>query len=58
MRENIINHESDKELCAAMYYKKPARKPAERPHGMSLSYASKKVKDLKSKHETAVKLWS
>ena len=32
--------------------------PAERPHGMSLSYASKKVKDLKSKHETAVKLWS
>ena len=32
--------------------------PAERPHGMSLSYASKKVKDLKSKYETAVKLWS
>ena len=32
--------------------------PKERPHGMSLSYASKKVKDLKSKHETAVKLWS
>jgi hypothetical protein len=32
--------------------------PSERPHGMSLSYASKKVKDLKSKHETAVKLWS
>ena len=32
--------------------------PAERPHGMSLSYASKKVKDLKSKHETAVKLWA
>ena len=31
--------------------------PSERPHGMSLSYASKKVKDLKSKHETAVKLW-
>ena len=32
--------------------------PSERPHGMSLSYSSKKVKDLKSKHETAVKLWS
>ena len=32
--------------------------PSERPHEMSLSYASKKVKDLKSKHETAVKLWS
>lgn len=32
--------------------------PSERPHGMSLSYASKKVKDLKSKYETAVKLWS
>ena len=32
--------------------------PAERPHGMSLSYASKKVKDLKSKYETAVKLWA
>ena len=31
--------------------------PEKRPHGMSLSYASKKVKDLKSKHETAVKLW-
>ena len=32
--------------------------PSERPHGMALSYASKKVKDLKSKHETAVKLWA
>lgn len=32
--------------------------PKDRPHGMSLSYASKKVKELKSKHETAVKLWS
>lgn len=32
--------------------------PKERPHGMSLSYASKKVKELKSKYETAVKLWS
>ena len=31
--------------------------PEKRPHPMSLSYASKKVKDLKSKHETAVKLW-
>ena len=31
--------------------------PEKRPHSMSLSYASKKVKDLKSKHETAVKLW-
>lgn len=32
--------------------------PKERPHGMALSYASKKVKDLKSKYETAVKLWA
>jgi hypothetical protein len=32
--------------------------PSERPHGMALSYASKKVKDLKSKYETAVKLWA
>ena len=32
--------------------------PKERPHGMSLSYANKKVKDLKSKYETAVKLWA
>ena len=32
--------------------------PSERCHGMSLSYASKKVKDLKSKYETAVKLWA
>jgi hypothetical protein len=31
--------------------------PSERPHGMSLSYASKKVKDLKSKCKIAVKLW-
>ena len=31
--------------------------PKERPHGMSLSYASKKVKDLKSKYDTAVMLW-
>ena len=32
--------------------------PKERPHGMSLSYANKRVKDLKSKYETAVKLWA
>lgn len=32
--------------------------PSERHHGMALSYASKKVKDLKSKYETAVKLWA
>lgn len=32
--------------------------PKERPHGMSLSYSSKKVKELKSKYETAVKLWA
>jgi hypothetical protein len=32
--------------------------PSERPHGMALSYASKKIKELKSKHETAVKLWA
>ena len=32
--------------------------PSERPHVMALSYASKKVKDLKSKYETAVKLWA
>jgi hypothetical protein len=32
--------------------------PSERPHEMALSYASKKVKDLKSKYETAVKLWA
>jgi hypothetical protein len=31
--------------------------PKERPHGMSLSYANKKVKDLKSKLDTAVMLW-
>jgi len=31
--------------------------PKERPHGMSLSYASKKVKDLKLKYEIAIKLW-
>ena len=31
--------------------------PKERPHGMSLAYASKKVKDLKLKYETAIKLW-
>ena len=32
--------------------------PTERPHGMSLAYANKKVKVLKWKHETAVKLWA
>lgn len=32
--------------------------PKERPHGMALSYARRKVNDLKSKHETAMKLWS
>lgn len=32
--------------------------PKERPHAMALSYASKKVKELKSKHEIAVKLWA
>ena len=29
-----------------------------REHSYSLTYAGKRVKDLKSKHETAVKLWS
>ena len=32
--------------------------PSERPHMMALSYASKKVKELISKYETAVKLWA
>ena len=31
---------------------------SKRPHEMALSYASKKVKELKSKYEIAVKLWS
>ena len=43
---------------AIEYHQFLKNNPSERPHGMSLSYASKKVKDLKSKHETAVKLWS
>lgn len=29
-----------------------------RDHSYSLTYAGKRVKDLKSKYETAVKLWS
>ena len=43
---------------AKVYHQFLKDNPTERPHGMSLSYASKKVKDLKSKHEIAVKLWS
>lgn len=43
---------------AKVYHQFLKDNPKERPHGMSLSYASKKVKDLKSKHEIAVKLWS
>ena len=43
---------------AIQYHQFLKDNPSARPHGMSLSYASKKVKDLKSKHETAVKLWS
>lgn len=31
--------------------------PGERPHDMALAYAAKKVKDLKKKHEIAIKLW-
>ena len=43
---------------AKQYHQFLKDNPAERPHEMALSYASKKVKDLKSKHETAVKLWA
>lgn len=43
---------------AKQYHQFLKDNPAERPHGMALSYAGKRVKDLKSKHETAVKLWS
>lgn len=43
---------------AIQYHKFLKDNPSERPHGMSLSYANKKVNDLKSKHETAVKLWA
>lgn len=43
---------------AKEYHQFLKENPSERPHGMSLSYASKKVKELKSKYETAVKLWS
>lgn len=43
---------------AKVYHQFLKDNPSERPHGMALSYASKKVKDLKSKYETAVKLWA
>ena len=43
---------------AKQYHQFLKDNPAERPHEMALSYASKKVNDLKSKHETAVKLWA
>lgn len=43
---------------AIQYHQFLKDNPEERPHSMALSYASKKVKDLKSKYETAVKLWS
>ena len=42
---------------ATAYHQFLKDNPEKRPHSMSLSYASKKVKDLKSKYETAVKLW-
>ena len=43
---------------AKQYHQFLKDNPKERPHGMSSSCASKKVKDLKSKYETAVKLWA
>ena len=43
---------------AKEYYQFLKDNPKERPHGMALSYARKKVKELKAKHENAVKLWS
>jgi hypothetical protein len=43
---------------AKQYHQFLRDNPSERPHGMSLSYASKKVKELKLKYETAVKLWA
>ena len=43
---------------AIEYHKFLKDNPKERPHGMALSYASKKVKELNSKYETAMKLWS
>lgn len=43
---------------AKVYHQFLKDNPKERPHEMALTYAGKRVKDLKSKHETAVKLWS
>ena len=43
---------------AKVYHQFLKDNPKERPHGMALSYASKKVNELKSKYETAVKLWA
>lgn len=43
---------------AKVYHQFLKDNPKKRPHGMALSYASKKIKELKSKHETAVKLWA
>ena len=43
---------------AKVYHQFLIDNPKDRPHGMSLSYASKKIKDLKSKYEIAVKLWA
>ena len=42
---------------AKEYHKFLKENPNERPHSMSLQYANKKVKDLKSNVETAIKLW-
>lgn len=42
---------------AEAHHKELKDNPAKRVHSMSLSYASKNVKDLKDKVETAKKLW-
>lgn len=42
---------------AKKYHQLLKDKPEERPHGMSLQYANKAVKDLEDKVRTAIKLW-
>lgn len=43
---------------ATIYHKGLKEGLIEREHSYSLTYANKRVKDLKSKYETAVKLWA
>lgn len=57
MPESIEYYEFELERAKMERAKIKAQKPAERAHSFSLPYATKKVKELQEKYDTAKRLW-